>query len=246
MNTFLPLFLLGLRKRSKDSFILFYNILFPTIIILLLGYLTQKSYSKEFTSYQYYTLVIIPFCALMGIITVAYVAKEDKLSNTSCRLLTAPTSNAALVLAKFLSSFIILALCNIITLGLNVLLYQLPIARSFIPCAVLLTLEAAVVTGIGLNLGYAFHKMEVLKNFLNLPIMLGGLTGGSFFPIASDTLTLTTLRKLSPMTYINRSIFEAVYDNQHTLLTLLVFIFTLLSILLLFLTIKHFKKEAIL
>jgi len=246
MHTFLPLFLLGLRKRSKDSFILFYNILFPAIIILLLGYLTVKSYSKEFTSYHYYTLVIIPFCALMGIITVAYVAKEDKLSNTSCRLLTAPISNAALVLAKFLSCFIVLALCNIITLGLSVFLYQLPMNNSFVPCAALLTMEAAVVTGIGLYLGYAFHKMEALKNFLNLPIVLWGLFGGSFFPIASNTLTLTTLRRFSPLTYINRSIFEAVYDNRLTLLTFLIVIFTLFSILLLFLTIKQFKKEAIL
>lgn len=246
MHTFLPLFLLGLRKRSKDSFILFYNIIFPAIIILLLGYLTKKSYSTEFTSYHYYTLVIIPFCALMGIITVAYVAKEDKLFNTSCRLLTAPISNAALVLAKFLSSFIILALCNIITLGLSAFLYQLPMNKSFVPCAVLLTLEAAVVTGIGLYLGYASHKMEALKNFLNLPIVLWGLAGGAFFPIASDTLTLATLRRLSPLTYINRSIFETVYDNRLNLLTLLVIIFALLSILLLFLTIKHFKKETIL
>ncbi|HBF6514168.1 TPA: ABC transporter permease, partial [Clostridioides difficile] len=97
MRCFLTLFKLGIKRRSKDFFILFYNIVFPVIIIVLLGYLTSKSYGKEFTSYNYYTIVTIPFCVLMGIISVSYVAQDEKISNTSYRYMISPVSIVDLV-----------------------------------------------------------------------------------------------------------------------------------------------------
>ncbi|HBG8704241.1 TPA: ABC transporter permease, partial [Clostridioides difficile] len=116
MRCFLPLFKLGIKRRSKDFFILFYNIVFPVIIIMLLGYLTSKSYGEEFTSYNYYTIVTIPFCVLMGIISVSYAGQDEKISNTSYRYMISPISIVDLVISKLFSCTAVLSICNLVTL----------------------------------------------------------------------------------------------------------------------------------
>lgn len=83
MKNFVPLFMLGLKRRSKDFFIIFYSVVFPIAIIALLGYLTSTSYGRDFTSYEYYSIVMIPFCLLMGITSVAYAAVDEKRMKTS-------------------------------------------------------------------------------------------------------------------------------------------------------------------
>ena len=82
MNTFFPLLKLGIRRRSRDFFIIFYTVVFPIVIIALLGYLTSTSYGTEFTSYEYYSIVIIPFCLLMGVTSVVYAAADEKDENS--------------------------------------------------------------------------------------------------------------------------------------------------------------------
>ena len=83
MNTFFPLLKLGIRRRSRDFFIIFYTVVFPIVIIALLGYLTSTSYGTEFTSYEYYSIVIIPFCLLMGVTSVVYAAADEKRMKTA-------------------------------------------------------------------------------------------------------------------------------------------------------------------
>ena len=119
MNTFFPLLKLGIRRRSRDFFIIFYTVVFPIVIIALLGYLTSTSYGTEFTSYEYYSIVIIPFCLLMGVTSVVYAAADEKRMKTAYRYMIAPISKAALIWSKFFSCVIAFTICGVIVLLLS-------------------------------------------------------------------------------------------------------------------------------
>ncbi|MDB0439041.1 ABC transporter permease [Clostridioides difficile] len=244
MRYFLPLFRLGIKRRSKDFFILFYNIVFPLIIIMLLGYLTSKSYGTEFTSYNYYTIVTIPFCILMGIISVSYAAQDEKISSTSYRYMISPISIIALVLSKLFSCTIILSLCNVITLIIIKGVFQINFGGNFLAIIFLLVCESAVVSAIGLFLGLACKNLDILRNIINIPIVIFGFLGGVFFPVSSLSPVVSLAINISPLTWVNRSIVACIYDNNLHPLFNISSIFVIISILMTVLTVKFFKREA--
>lgn len=244
MKSFFPLFKLGLKRRSRDFFILFYSTVFPTIVIMLLGYLTSKSYGTTFTSYHYYTIVTVPFCALMGISSVSYAAQDEKRLRTSYHFMTAPITKAELVLSKFCSCSIMLSLCNAVTLGIAKVLFRIDFHGDFFTVILLLTCESIAVAGIGLYLGLASKNLDSVRNFVNLPIVIFGFLGGAFFPIGSLNPMLSSVINISPLTWVNRGIVAGIYENNFQILWIMSIIFTLIGLIFTYLTIKLFKKEA--
>ncbi|WP_394926975.1 ABC transporter permease [uncultured Robinsoniella sp.] len=244
MGLFRILFCFGLKRRAKDFFVLFYSIVFPTVMILLLGYLTCTSYGNEFSSYNYYTITIVPFCALMGISTVSYAAQDEKLLHTSYRYIAAPISPKQIVLSKFCSCGVVLSLCNTITLLIGKFLFRLDFQGNITMVIILLICETTAVTGIGLYLGLACKNLDSLRNFINIPLVLFAFLGGVFFPVSSLNTVLSTLIAFSPLTWINRGIISCVYDNQVQLIYGISVILFMTGIVMVLLTIRFFKKEA--
>lgn len=244
MKNFLPLLKLELKRRSKDFFIIFYSVVFPIVSISLLGYLTSKSYGVEFTSFEYYSIVIIPFCLFMGITSVAYAAVDEKRMRTSYRYMIGPISKSALIISKFLSCVIALTICNSIVLIISKILFQLPINGNMIYLIGLLLCESVAITGLGLFCSLASKNFEAIQNFLNLPIVIFGFLGGVFFPVSSLNPILAFIINLSPLTWINRGIMYCLYVSNVRILLCASGILLGIGILFTILTIKYFKKEA--
>ncbi|MEG0693053.1 MAG: ABC transporter permease [Oscillospiraceae bacterium] len=244
MKNFSPLFKLGIKRRSKDFFIIFYSVVFPIVIIALLGYLTSKSYGLDFTSYEYYSIVMIPFCLLMGITSVAYAAVDEKRVKTSYRYMIAPISKSSLIISKFLSCVIVLTVCSMIVLLISRLMFHLPVNENAIYLIILLLCESIAISGLGLFFGLASKKFATIQNFLNLPIMIFGFLGGAFFPVSSLNPILSIIVNLSPLTWINRGIMYCLYVSDATILLYTSAILFIIGILFTMLTIKYFKKEA--
>lgn len=244
MKNFFPLFMLELKRRSKDFFILFYNLVFPIATIALLGYLTSTSYGRDFTSYEYYSIVMIPFCLLMGITSVAYAAVDEKRMKTSYRYIIAPISKSSLIISKFLSCVIVLTVCSIIVLLSSRLMFHLPVNGNMVYLIILLLCESIAISGLGLFFGLASKNFATIQNFLNLPIMIFGFLGGAFFPVSSPNPILSFIVNLSPLTWINRGIMYCLYVSDATTLLYTSTVLFIVGMLFTLLTIKYFKKEA--
>lgn len=244
MKNFVPLFMLGLKRRSKDFFIIFYSVVFPIAIIALLGYVTSTSYGRDFTSYEYYSIVMIPFCLLMGITSVAYAAVDEKRMKTSYRYMIAPISKSSLIISKFLSCVIVLTVCSIIVLLISRLMFHLPVNGNMVYLIILLLCESIAISGLGLFFGLASKNFATIQNFLNLPIMIFGFLGGAFFPVSSLNPILSFIVNLSPLTWINRGIMYCLYVSDATILLYTSTVLFIVGMLFTLLTINYFKKEA--
>lgn len=237
------LFILQFKRRVKDGFAIGYNIIFPMVMILLLGYLFRNKYGTEVTSFHYYVLVSIPFCTAMGMITAAYSGKEEAYSKTAARYLAAPIEIKDLIIAKLLAAASVLSVCNTIVFTAAIILFRVPAGKSYFPVLILLTAESVCIVAIGLWIGMGMKNFMLVKNIMNIPIGIFGLLGGAFFPFGTSNGFLQLLIGISPVTWINRSLFLSIYDKKSITLwcvsLLLIFVGACFTIQ----TIKNFKKE---
>jgi ABC-2 type transport system permease protein len=212
-------------------------------MILLLGYLTSENYGTRFTGYQYYSLVILPFCIAMAIITAAYAGKDDAFSKTAVRLLVAPVSNLQIVLAKLFSCSIVISCCNLLVLLFSLLVLKLPVGKVILPVLLLLSAETFAVCAIGLFIGFGMKNFIVIKNLLNIPIAIAAVLAGAFFPIGSFSRGLGFMIKLSPLTWVNRSLFLCIYDSSQGLLLRTALVCAVVGVVFTLLAGILFKKE---
>jgi len=243
MNGFKALLFYNLRRRAKDSFLIGYHIIFPIVLIVLLGYLFSESYDNKLFSFQYYSIVILPFCNAMAMITAAYHSKEEAYHKTSVRFLASPISYTSMILSKLLSGFVIIACCNLLVLILARIFFKIPIIENVIPVVLLILAECFTVYAMGLLIGFGSKNFMLIKNLLNIPICLFAVLAGTFFPFASLNPVLEFFIRLSPLYWINRGIFLAIYDGHTALLWRTTRITSSIGVIVTILAIRFFKKE---
>lgn len=97
---------LNMKKRIKDSFLIGYGVIFPFMMIAILGYMSSNYYDNSLgvSFYYYYTMGIILFCIFLGSVTLIYYAREESLYKCGERYIIAPISKSMVVLLKILPS----------------------------------------------------------------------------------------------------------------------------------------------
>jgi ABC-2 type transport system permease protein len=239
----MKIFVGDIKRRSRDSFLIGYNIIFPLIMLVLLGYLTSGSYGNRFTGYQYYSVVMLPFCIALAIISAAYAGKDEAYRKTAIRFLFTPINKAQIVLSKLLSLCIVISICNLFVLLCSLFLFRLPIGGKLVPIFLLLAAETFAVCALGLFIGFGMKNFIIIKNFVNLPIMLAAILAGVFYPFGTLKDEVTLIIRMSPLSWINRSLFRYIYDNSSSLLWRITLICIIVGIVFTVLAIMLFKKE---
>jgi len=243
MNLFYRLFVFDIKRRAKSGFTIGYNVIFPVVMIFLLGYLLSSNFSNGISSYSYYTLVMIPFCCTMAVITAAYAGKDESYAKTAYRLLVAPVKEQHIFLAKLLSCLIIFSVCNIIVLIAAKLLWHITMGKNIIGVIVLLIAETFCTCAGGLFIGLGMKNFVIVKNFLNIPILVCAVMGGSFYPMGTLNKSVQLIFNLSPLTWINKSIFLSIYDHNDATLWITTFSLCIVGGLFTLAGIKSFNKE---
>ncbi|HEX3021887.1 MAG TPA: ABC transporter permease [Lachnospiraceae bacterium] len=243
MNRFQAMTLFQVRRRAVDGFAIGYNIIFPIVLITILGSLLKGKYDGVVSSYQYYTIVLIPFCTIMAIITAAYAGKEDAFCQTAIRVIMSPLSKGEIVLAKILSCTIVYSICNVVTLLIAKMIWKVSFQREFFPVVAILSVTAFCVSALGVLIGLGMKNFLTVKNVINIPISIFGVAAGTFFPLGTLDNGLQFLLNLSPLTWINRSIFLYLYDGSKDLLWTLVGIMLVVGATFTYLAMKCFRRE---
>lgn len=248
MNGFIKLMVYGLQRRTKDFFIIIYSVVFPLLLIVLLGYLSTNFFKGDsaITSNHYYTLVLLSFYLLTSIVTVAYVAKDESLRKTAYRFIIAPIDNGAIVLSKVLSCTIVIWLCSAVNLLVIRLLLGVNFGSSTPIILLMFFTETLMASAIGIYLGICIKNFGTIKGILNIPLSIFGLLGGSFFPVGSLGDNFEKVTYISPFTWINKGLIAEVYDNNYEILIYSIVVTLVIAIVFSILSVISFKKEAFL
>lgn len=204
------------RRRMTDGFATGYNMVFPILMIWLLGFLCKNMFSGEITGYQYYAVVLPPYCILMAVITAAYAGKDDAYAKTAERVLAAPVSKWVIVITKVIAETLVFTACTYLVLAGSVIIWKLPIGDSLLYLCLLYFSVSLLTAAVGTYIGLGMKNFLAVKNLINLPLGIFAIAGGCFFRIGTLSPTGQLLLNLSPLTWINRSIFLTLYDANHT------------------------------
>lgn len=230
-------------RRIKDGFSIGYNIVFPIILISILGVLTRSQFGDVITSFQYYTVVIIPFCACMALITAAYASKEEAYAKTAVRIIVAPLNERQIVLSKIFSCTIVFSICNCFTFVVCGIIWRLPRGIERILICILLVSMSFCVAAIGVLIGTGMKNFLFIKNLINLPIGLCAVAAGVFYPLGTSNPVVQGIFNLSPLTHVNRYLFVMLFDHMKSGVCFLILIHIVIGGLVSILAIKTFKKE---
>ncbi len=244
MNIWMRLFRFYLKRTLKDYFTIGYSLIFPLVMIGLIGWLRKGSYGQDTSSFAYYTVALVPFCICFELATAAYLGQEEARKKVAERFLISPISTRMLLIVKWSAGVTAMSVCH----GFVYLIAKLVLGVSYHGYGVLVFLMSisftALIYGIGLWLGLGMKNFIVLKNLINIPIFLFGVLGGCFYPFGSLNVLINALIKLSPITFINRAAFLAIYDSDAHLLGIMTLLFIILSIGAITMAIHRFKREA--
>lgn len=248
MNNFIVLFNFNIKRRLKDSFIIGYSVIFPIMLIGILGYITTKLFDNRIgiSSFNYYALVIIPLTTFMGIITMMYVAREERNFKVSFRFISAPLRKTEILLSKIISGAVSMSLWNVIVLFIVKFLFNMQFKGKLFNVALLLASESFMSVAIGIFTGLCFKNFNTIKNIINIPICLFGMLGGAFFPVGSLGKTFETISYISPLMWINKGLVSMIYDNDYSFYFMSIIITLAVALIFTLFSIKFFKKEAFL
>ncbi|MGL5766208.1 MAG: ABC transporter permease [Sarcina sp.] len=246
MSEFITLFNLGMKKRIKDSFLIGYGVIVPLVLIGILGYMATNYYSGNMgvTSYYYYSIVTIPFCAFLGAITYIYTAKEESIHKCGERFIIAPISKSAIILSKIIPATIVSTLYNILLLIICKFVFKVDFKDNMIAILLVLSVLGFLAASLGTFIGLCSKSFMSVKNIVSTPILIMALLGGSFFPIGSLGKVVETISYISPLTWINKGIFMMLNDNTKNIYLLSIAILMPIGLLFTVFSIKAFKKEA--
>ena len=232
---------LNIKRRFTDGFLLGYNIIFPMLLIALLGVLCRNVSYGNINSYKYYTIVSVPFSIVMAVITAAFAGKDDAYAKTAERVLLSPISIKTIVISKVISSMISIFLCGIIVYIGGSLIFNIDLKDAHYVVLLLFFLSFCV-SAIGTYIGLGMKNFLVVKNFMSIPISVLAILGGSFFAFGSSNKIIQFFINCSPFTWINRSIFLVLFDNNYKLITILYLILVGTGMLFSVLAVFTFKK----
>ena len=248
MNGFHTLLNFGFKRRIKDQFIIMYNLAFPLILILLLGYLATNFFKGDsnVTSNDYYSFVMLPFFVFSSIITMVYVAKDESLYKTSYRFLIAPISGFQIIMSKIISCTVTIWVSTLIVMIIIKILLGVSFSYGLSFVLILFFTEAFMASAIGIFIGYSFKNFETIKGIISIPINLFGIIGGTFFPIGSLGKTFMKVSYISPLTWVNKGIIALIYDKDSKLAIYSIIITLILGMVFSVVSVLAFKKEAFL
>lgn len=237
------LFWFYFKRTIKDGFTIGYSIIFPLVMITLLGFLLKNSYGAMITGFQYYAIVLLPFCILCEIITAAYLGQEEARKKVAERFLVAPVSEKMIVGTKLLAGTCALSVCHGIVMIIATLVWQVDYGTYGFLIFIQYTVLTSLSFAIGLWMGLGMKNFIVIKNFMNLPIFLFAIMGGCFYPIGSLNKLFDSMLKLSPLTWINRGSFLSIYDGDSFVLVVVIGCLAVVGILCGIGAMITFKKE---
>lgn len=243
MVQFVALLKLNLNRRVKDGFAIGYNIIFPLVIIGLLGFICRGADFGPINAFAYLSVVITPFTTFMSVVTAAYAGKDDAYSKAAERVISSPVSFSTIVITKVIAETVVFMGCSIIVLAISQIFWNHRYINYIIPVCLLYLSMSLLTAGIGTWIGLGMKNFLVVKNFISVPVCIMAVAGGCFFRIGSSNSGLELLVRLSPFTWINRSIFEGLYDDRSIPMYIAAFVMAAAGLIFTVIAVKTFKKE---
>lgn len=191
------------------------NTIFPLVLMIVLGYLTEGMYGNEVTSYQYYGLTMLIFMSLNVSITAANSFMENRIRRSNLRILYAPISRSIVYLSKMIATFIFTTACSYLLVLCIYLMFGLP-SKGFTWFYFMLILTGLnlFAATLGVLMCCIFKSEEVSNQLLSIVNYSLAIVGGVFFPWDGLGRVAEWISMISPVKWVAEATFRVIYDHD--------------------------------
>lgn len=228
---------------SKGTLAIF--LLFPTVLISLMGFLFDSMYTTSLvSSYDFYGVTMIFFIAMMGSTVPANAFLEKRIRSGNTRIFYSPVSRVAVYSSKILACF----LCMAVSLSINVCIFQFTSFVNFggenILYVIFLLINFVLfLTLLSSAICVTVHNEELTNIMLSNTMSVLGILSGIFFPIASLGAIFEKIASFSPIKWTIDCVFALIYDGKSANYWWIMLGLCMLSFLLLLIVHKNYRPE---
>lgn len=245
MNKFFTLFKQDIHHFISNPTILSVFLIFPTIFILLMGFLFEDIYQTDFiSSYDFYGVTMVIFIAMMGATLPANLFLEKDIKNSNTRIFYSPVPRSYIYGSKILSCFLFMGL----SLVLNIIVFEVTSFVNFggqhVGYIILLIMNFVLfLTLLSSAICVTLHSEEMTNVILSNSTAVLGFLSGIFFPIATLGEVFENIASYSPLKWTIDCVFQLIYDGQCSYYWWIMLGIFVLSMFLLLVVHKNYRPE---
>ena len=203
--------------------------------------------TKRPSSLDYYAVAEIALIIMYAGMTGLYGMSSEKNSKTRDRILSSPVRKYEFLFGKTIGGVLITMIQIVIVVLFSKYVLTANWGSDVFTVMLILTSQIIMAISIGVGLGFIFKQVTIAGGILNFIIPVIVFLGGSYGPIESmgTSKTFEMITYLSPVRWVNKSIFEVIYNNDYSKVVPAILIN--IGIAMVFLTISSlsFRKEAV-
>lgn len=189
---------------------------FPTVVIMLMGFLFDNLYNTTLvSSYDFYGVTMIFFIAMMGATFPANIFLQKDIKGGNTRIFYSPVSRVTIYTSKILACFLFISA----SLTLNIVVFDAISFVNFggvnIVYVILLVINFVLfLTLLSSAICVTIRNEEITNMIISNSTAVLGFLSGIFFPIANLGSIFETIASFSPIKWTVDCVFQLIYDGK--------------------------------
>ena len=223
---------------------IFNGMVFPFMLVLILGFLTSGNYGRSITAYDYYGVSMMIYIIFNTSTTAANSFMEERVKRGNMRIIYSPVPKEFIYISKIAATFVFSFICHLLVMLLLHLILKVNFGGQSVGFIILILLLFEIFASIlGVLFCCIFKSENTANQILSIVINISGILGGLFFRIDGLGEGVEKISYISPVKWIVTDIFKIIYDKDFSYYLPTVIILMVLSLSTLLLCGKFYRTE---
>lgn len=220
-----------------------FSILFPLLLIVIVGYMTQNLYGSLVTSYDYYGVTLMIYSALYSGTFSANCFMEEKIKKANLRSVYAPIQSWEIPLSKTVATFLYTLFFYTLVAIFTGVLFSINYGEHVFKLWLLFASINFASSNVGVLMCCIFKSEGIANQILSIVTNIVGITAGLLFPTAALGQTFHDVCSALPLSKYMIVIFELIYDSSSPNYISALIWMSCISLIMIVLTNFFFKGE---
>lgn len=217
--------------------------IYPVLLTLIIGYLSQNSFGSEISSYEYYSIGMMIFIYMGAGLSSAYNFIDKPIKEGNLRIIFAPIKTMSIYLSQIICGTIFCAIGIIFTMLVFNSLFRINYNGNEITIFLSFVTLAFMSNSICIFLCTIIDDVGPINIIFNMIQSVFCILGGAFFSIESLGKIPAILAKLSPVKWLMDGILNSMYDNNNLLIFIIIAVNIVLGMIFIGFCKVTFKTE---
>ncbi len=244
MDNFKKILGMDLFNLFTNPMWLAYAIVFPLVLVLVMGFLTSASYGSTVTSYDYYGIAMMIYIIFNAATFSANGFMEERVKNPNMRLVYSPVKPFFIHFSKVLATFVFCSVTFTLVGAVLYLVVGVNYGGGYFGLIYLLMLLAIFFfSALGVMVCCVLRSENSTNQLLSIILTLFGVLGGLFFPLDGFGKAISAISWMSPAKWIFSACMQIIYNRDISMYLPACGVMVMLSAAAVGISAKLFKGE---